>query len=234
MKNSLQALTLTIPLMGINMLNGACGALEKADQTPTSQTSAVTTDDSLQDSGSIEFSGYVLNAFAVSVDGEEYLDLEDFYTKELDRLPAKAAEAGFDASYTVSLEAEIGFKDLWLNMDVYVSPVAKHGYQGSSRVNEDGKFAVSLPGDAVDETYRVRANKRIRVLATRGDEVKRFCYNFSAMEKSVPFSDGGKPIILSEFNTSITAYDCVETKSSGLEIPVRDSGLEESSSSIVE
>lgn len=234
MKNSLQALVLTFPLMGINLLSGGCGALEKADQTPASQTSAVSTDDSSQDSGPIEFSGYVLNAFEVSVDGAQYVDLEDFYTKELERLPAKAAEAGFDASYSMTLEAEIGFKDLWLNMDVYVSPVAKHGYQGSSRVNEEGKFAVSLPGDAVDETYRVRANKRIRVLATRGDETKWFCYNFSAMEKSVPFSDGGKPIILSEFTTSITAYDCVESKSSGLEIPKQDSGLEGSSSSTIE
>lgn len=234
MKNSLQALVLTIPLMGINLLNGGCGALEKPDQASASQTSTTSTDDSSQDSGPIDFSGYVLNAFEVSVDGEEYLDLEDFYTKELDRLPVKAAEAGFDASYTITLDAEIGFTDLWLNMDVYVSPVAKHGYQGSSRVNEEGKFAIDLPADAVDEAYRVRANKRIRVLATRGGEIKRFCYNFSAMEKSVPFSDEGKPIILSEFTTSITAYDCVESKSSGLEIPVQDSGLEGSSSSTIE
>jgi len=198
-----------------------CGDLDDNEGNGTS--TEVPTDSASQsdpsNSDDISFSGYVLNVFEVTVDGVEYADLEDFYTHELARLPQKAEEAGYDESYTISLEAAIGFKDLWTGMDVYVSPMGKTGYQGFSQVGGDGKFSVKLPEDARDDSYRVRATKRIRVKATKGEDVTYICYNFSAMEKSVSFSASSKPIILDAFTSSITAYDCAPSTGDGLTIP---------------
>lgn len=167
----------------------------------------------------INFVGFVSNAFEVTVDGAAYHDLEDFYTQESTRLPDKAAAAGLDASYKVSLDAQIGFQDLWTNMTVYISPVANHGYQGTARINADGSFQVKLPKEALDDTYRVRAVKRIGVVAEKEGESVRHCYNFSAMELSVNFSSSSKPIVLNAFETRLTTYSCVQAQGDGLEIP---------------
>lgn len=154
------------------------------------------------------FTGYVLSAFDVTVDGVSYRDLEDFYTQELGRLPEKAREAGFDESYTFTLDARVGFKDLWVDMEVYVSPMGKSGYQGTATVKGDGMFSVSLPDAALDDVYRVRATKRIRIIAKNHQEERHSCFNFSAIEQSIPYHAGEKPIILDSFTTQVTAYDC--------------------------
>lgn len=162
------------------------------------------------------FAGYLLSAFDVTVDGVAYRDLEDFYTQELGRLPDKARKAGFDDSYTFTLDAQVGFKDLWVDMEVYVSPMGKSGYQGTAKVKEDGMFSVSLPDAALDDVYRVRATKRIRIIAKNDEEEKHSCFNFSATEQSVPYHAGEKPIILDSFTTQVTAYDCAPREDSGL------------------
>jgi hypothetical protein len=173
-------------------------------------------------SDSLAFTGYVLNAFNVTVDGEEYADLEDFYTNEIARLPEKAKDAGFDETYKVRFDAQLGFQDLWLNMQVYLAPEEKQGFQGSARVDSNGKFSVELPNEAIDATYRVRANKRISVVISKEGETHKTCYNFSAIEKSIPFANDSKPIVLDAFNTSLTAYDCESESNGGVQIPNRN------------
>src|SRR5262245_31205746 len=69
-----------------------------------------------------KFEGYVMSAFAITVDEQPYEDMEDFYTQELDRLPEKVAAAGYDSEWKVSFEAEVGLSDLWRNMEVFVAP----------------------------------------------------------------------------------------------------------------
>lgn len=163
---------------------------------------------SSEESESIKFRGSINSAFELKVDGIAYDDIEDFYTQELERLPEKLRATGYDENYSIDFDAQIGLYDLVYNMVVYIAAVNKHGYQAKETVKEDGSFSISLPPDAIDEAYRVRANKRISVVLQSADEVVTTCYNFSAIDKKVDFSEALKPIILSEFVTSITKYAC--------------------------
>ncbi|MBF0442392.1 MAG: hypothetical protein HQK54_10850 [Oligoflexales bacterium] len=86
----------------------------------------------------VQFRGYVVNAFSVTVEGTEYLDMEDFYTQATNHLPEKVKNAGHDSTYKASFKAQIGLRDLWNNMDVYISTDNSAGYRGYSTVKSDG------------------------------------------------------------------------------------------------
>ena len=164
------------------------------------------------------FRGYVLSAFAVTVDGREYFDMEDFYTQELAALPEKVAEAGYEG-YEVQLDAQLGISDLWHKMAVYVAPEDETGYQGTALVGESGEFTVELPNEATGVFYKVRANKRINVILSKEDDLKTFCYNFSAIEKSVLLESSADPIILDDFTTHLTTYKCEPQSMGDIVIP---------------
>lgn len=164
------------------------------------------------------FSGYVASAFSLSVDGVDYFDMEDFYTTELANLPDKVAAAGYEG-YEVQFDAQIGLSDLWHNMAVYVAPEQDTGYQGSAYVEQSGQFTVDLPVEADGSFYKVRANKRINVILRRDSEVLTFCYNFSAIEKSVLLSSTEHPIILDNFTTHLTSYECAPASTGEMSLP---------------
>ena len=172
-----------------------------------------------EDGKDIKFSGFVLNAFEVEVDGVNYPDLEVFYTEELGRLPQKAIDAGFEG-WDIDFEAEVGFRDLWREMSVYIAADDTRGYQGEGLVESDGRFEVSFPYQANLKSYRVRANKRITLVLKRESEIKRICYNFSAKDLQVELDGEKPPIILDRFTTQITKYKCHEQSGgSGIEVP---------------
>ena len=173
---------------------------------------------SLNSTDFIEFAGFVGGVFEIEVDGINYADSETYYTEEMNKLPEKLEQAGY-VGYEFELDAEVGFEDLWNSMTVYISPTDKQGFQGRSEVNREGAFAITLPAEANDQYYKVKANKRINLILTKGDEVKKTCFNFSAIDKSVPFSDSQKPIVLTEFVTRISAYECTVNAGTGIEIP---------------
>lgn len=193
----------------------SCGSFPRTDD------SGKGTDSSSQTTNAT-FQGFVNSAFELTVDGIKYNDLEDFYTQELKSLPAKVIAAGYDSSWRSTFDAQVGMNDLWQNMTVYISPVANRGYQGEGSVGKAGGFSITLPPTALDSEYRVRAIKRIGVVLTKDEEKIRICYNFSASEKSVPFSDREKPIVLDTFTAAITAYDC-QVAESGIKIPTASS-----------
>ena len=153
----------------------ACGTSESGTATPQEVAPALA-----QAAGELAFRGYVGGAFPIAVDGAPYEDSEDFYTQELARLPAKLQAAGYDKSWNWSLDAVVGFQDLSINMMVYISPNAKNGYLAKSPVDSAGAFEMSLPMNAQDDSYMVRAVKRINLVLEKSGEVKRICYNFSA------------------------------------------------------
>ena len=166
------------------------------------------------------FEGFIGGIFEVTVDDQKYLDMEDFYTQEVTKLPAKVANAGYDPSWTASFDAEVGLSDLWRSMTVYISPTDSLGYQAQTFVESDGGFSVTLPPAALGKAYKIRANKRIGITLTRGELVKKLCYNFSAVEMSAPFDDESLPIVINKFVTTITAYSCNDSNSStGVKIP---------------
>jgi hypothetical protein len=211
----------TIAIMMSLLVPAACSDESASDSgydASASTSSEVESDSS--ELGTANFLGFVANAFEVTVDGTVYQDLEDFYTQEMDRLPEKVQAAGYDPSYKIDLEAEIGFSDLWNGMQVYLLSTGKQGYQGQAAVGSNGAFTVTLPDAALNDTFKVRANKRIRVVISNGSEQQNLCYNFSAREKSVQLTENSKPIILDSFDTSLTKYDCPASEvGSGLEVP---------------
>jgi hypothetical protein len=191
----------------------ACGTLpSKEDQSSPQQNNAAPSE--------AVFRGYVNSAFELTVDGEKYNDMEDFYTKELARLPNKVLAAGYDSSWKPMFDARIGMNDLWQDMKVFISPVTKRGYQGEGTVGRAGSFSITLPPSALDSEYKVRAVKRITVVLTKENEKIRICYNFSGSEKSVSFSDREKPIVLDAFVSAITAYEC-QVAETGIKIPTK-------------
>lgn len=168
--------------------------------------------------------GSISGAFDVKVDGKRYDDIESFYSSELDRLPAKLEKAGYK-DYSPDLQAELGFKDLTENMDVFIAPMENRGYASKTSVGKDNTFKFRMPAEAAGDVYQFRAVKRIAlVLSKSGAEDLTFCYNFSASETEVPYEKTDKPVVLSEFDTKITEYDCdsAKDKEDGIDIPSKD------------
>ena len=204
----------SIILLVSSLLWVACGSGEK-DEVGSEYQSA---EEATAGGNHLKFSGYVGGVFEIEVDGVVYPDLESFYTRELETLPGKLKDAGYE-DYDFRLDAEIGFDDLWSGMTVYISPTENRGYQGRSSVKRDGSFSISLPPDAIDQSYKIRGNKRINLILTKGKQHKVICFNFSAVEKSVPFAEYERPIVMSGFVTMLTAYACSSDAGTGISVP---------------
>ena len=212
-------------LMSCLIMVSACGkGVSENGNSETSATSSATAPQNVADGGdvdSVEFRGFIVSAFTVTVDGTGYQDMEDFYTSEVERLADKVKAAGYDASYIATFDAQIGFKDLYNGMDVYIAATSAAGYLGQTTVQGNGQFLVTLPKDATLDSYKVRANKRINIILQKGDEQQKICYNFSAMEQSVQLTEQSKPIIIDNFVSRLTKYACesINSSSSGITIP---------------
>lgn len=209
---------------------GACGVDTskkdecKANVDPTAKkacASATKDESSGQkvDGESFILRGSITSAFVVNVDGHEYGDMEEYFTAENALLPAMVKDAGYDG-FEARFDAAIGFRDLSVGMTVYVQPQANRGYANKTVVAQNETFAVVLPAEAAGDVYQVRAVKRIAVVLTKGQEIKKFCYNFSAIDLEVPYAEKDKPIVLDNFKSSLTTYECVqEPGAQSLEIP---------------
>jgi hypothetical protein len=172
---------------------------------------------------SFKLKGSVTSAFDVTVDEKKYSDMETFFTEEKSKLPEKIKDAGFDG-YAVDFDAKIGFNDLVLGMVVFVQSASDRGYASKGAVGGDGNFSIDMPAEASGDTYKVRSNKRISVILTKGAETKKFCYNFSAIDLEVPYGEKDKPIVLNNFTSTLTTYECSSDANQGLGIPKNPDG----------
>jgi len=207
-------ISLTIATLAFSIATASCGHEESKQTSRTSDADTA----SMSSATKVTFNGAVTSAFAITVDGVRYDDSEDFYTQEVQRLPEKAAAAGY-AGWETKFDAVLGFADLSRDMVIYISPTEKRGYTGKASVGSDAKFRVDLPIDANDSSYNVRAVKRVNVILTKGGETKKFCYNFSAVDKNVPFNEKDKPIVLDNFTSKLTLYACESQQTDGIVIP---------------
>jgi hypothetical protein len=163
--------------------------------------------------------GSVNSAFALTVDGQDYDDIESYFTAESARLPSKVKDAGYEG-YTVRFDAAIGFNDLTQGMTVYIAGKEKRGYQTKTLIAKNDTFAAKLPAEAAGDVYQIKANKRIGIILTKGSEIKKFCYNFAAVDLEVPYEMVDDPIILSNFKSSLTTYECQQDAGSdSLKVP---------------
>ena len=213
---------LLLPIMLVGLFGSGCGALDECkDDTTGKERESCKSDSDLKGEEAEDFvlRGSVQAAFPITVNEESFNDTEDFFTQESARLPEKVKAAGY-GGYSTRFDAQIGFQDLYVGMSVFISATEKRGYQGRTVITRNGTFAISLPADAAGDTYKIRAIKRANVLLTKGNEVRKFCYNFSAVDMDVPYGDKDKPIILESFKTTLTTYECVaDPGTESLEIP---------------
>jgi len=52
--------------------------------------------------------------------------------------------------------------------------------------------------------------------------MRKICYNFSAIGQNVPYDQTDLPVILDQFETSLTLYECNQEDNSSLEIPASE------------
>jgi len=151
--------------------------------------------------------GYLSSSFAISVDGISFEDSEDFYSAQLDKLEAEKIENGF-ADYELTLSGRLGLSDLKYGMTVYAESAGEAGFGKETVVVADGTFEVKFPAQASGETFQIRANKRLGVILKNpeGDTIH-WCYNFYGRKVSMVDHES-KPVILREFFTKLTKYDC--------------------------
>lgn len=214
MKNSMKSFAALSSILFLM----ACGREETSKTDPQAAASDGNNSGSGSSEAKVTFNGSVVSAFAITVDGVRYEDSEDFYTQEVMRLPSKVAAAGY-SGWDATFDAVLGFNDLARDMMVYIAPTEKRGYSGQASVGVDAKFLVELPADANDSSYNVRAVKRVNVLLSKDGVTKRFCYNFSAVDKNVPFNEKDKPIVLDTFVSKMTLYACESQQTGGIVIP---------------
>ena len=181
----------------------SCGS----DDSSSNHDSLSSDNDAPVDGDTVVFYGYIPSAFEVVVDGEPYFDLEDFYTKELLRLPKKVKDAGYSDVYRITFDAEIGFSDLWNDMTVYVVSAETRGYLGESKVSNAGQFEIEFPPEADNANYKIRANKRINVILSSSEEIISLCYNFSAQERSFLLSQAEKLALLKVLADSLASEE---------------------------
>lgn len=161
-------------------------------------------------------SGYVVSAFDLRVNGKSYADSEDFYTQEMASLTQQVASAGY-AGYKMTFDGQLGLDDLKYGMNVYVAAEGNTGYAGDTKVDSNGRFMLGIPDGSGDETFRIRANKRVSVILTSPDHAKTvtWCYNFSSVDTEGSLAD---PVLISDFNTTLTKYQCADDEA-GMTIP---------------
>lgn len=172
----------------------------------------------------VSLSGYVVSAWDVVVDGESYTDTEDYYTQQLEALHGMAEEEGY-RGWDISFDAQIGLTDLKFGMKVFVVSGTTRGYAAEARVDSEGSFKISFPYDS-EALYKIRAMKRVSVTLTDPEtkEWKKWCYILSAVEQEVSLMDDERPVLLSNFVTQTTTYECESSGNTGITIPSSGSG----------
>lgn len=172
-------------------------------------------------SSSSVVSGYI-TPLSISVDGKQYMDSEDFYTKEINRLRVEVKEQYPD--YELTFEADLGLRNFKSGMYVFLAASGDVGIASESYVNATGKFSFNI-----DETvdlkllYTLRATKRIGLKLVGKDkdikeEVIHWCYNMFA-QKEIALENN--PVVLRDFFTTVTEYQCQEG-SDGIQLPSND------------
>jgi len=170
------------------------------------------------DADAIPITGYI-SPINISVDGVFYVDSEDFYTQEVERLSKMVKEQY--PKHSLFFDAEVGLRDFKQGLSVFMVAASGQGVADETMVNGRGQFIFNLPAKTdLTQAYIVRAYKRIGMRLQKDQEVISWCYNLYAEENVVLEKD--KPMILRDFNTKVTTYQCQTPKTSGISLPYPD------------
>lgn len=209
--------TLTIMSFIVFILT-ACGTAEIPSNSQGKDTTVKDLQPAESAEQSIVINGYV-SPININVDGVGYSDSEDFYTSEVGRLE-KLVKQQYP-NYILYFDAEVGLKDFKQGLVAYMVSSGDVGVSDETPVNGRGQFSFNLPAKTdLTQNYILRAYKRIGLRLEYKDDVITWCYNFFA-EKNV-IIENGKSMILRDFVTKITKYQCTSTKTSGISLPSND------------
>ena len=209
--------TLTIMSIIVFILT-ACGAAEMPSTSQGKDTTVKDLQPAEPAEQSIVINGYV-SPININVDGVAYPDSEDFYTSEVDRL-GKLVKQQYP-NHTLFFDAEVGLKDFKQGLVAYMVSSGDVGVSDETPVDGRGQFRFNLPAKTdLTQNYILRAYKRIGLRLEYKDDVITWCYNFYA-EKNV-IIENGKSMILRDFVTKITKYQCTSAKTSGISLPSND------------
>ena len=197
----------------------ACGSVET--QSPLEEEESNNSSNNSEyspyiNSDSLYLRGSVSSGFDITVDGINYQDSESYYTEQIDKLEQEKIFEGYEG-YTLTFDAEVGLTDLKNGMTVFAEAMGNEGYASETIIVADGTFKMEFPQDAGGD-YKIRANKRIGVILSNGIETIYWCWNFSANDQMTLRPDS-RPIILKQFETRLTKYQCKGRKSNSLSIP---------------
>ena len=178
----------------------SCGAEDKLTGKQSQITSTAT---STLSGGYYTVSGYV-SPINISVNGTSYSDSEDFYTQELIKLQAQAEKSYPD--HVLTFDANVGLTNFQSGMSVFLVATNAQDVASSAVVNPDGKFSFMLDSNVDKQaSYTLRASKRIGLKLVKGSDTIAWCYNMSA---EVQTALENTPIILRDFKTVVTQYQC--------------------------
>jgi hypothetical protein len=209
--------TLTIMSIIVLVLT-ACGTAEMPSNSQNKDTTVKDLQPTELAEQSIVINGYV-SPININVDGVGYSDSEDFYTSEVGRLE-KLVKLQYP-NYILFFDAEVGLKDFKQGLVAYMVSTGDVGVSDETPVDGRGQFKFNLPAKTdLTQNYILRAYKRIGLRLEYKDDVITWCYNFYA-EKNV-IIENGKSMILRDFVTKITKYQCTSTKTAGISLPSND------------
>ena len=190
----------------------ACG--DATDQLNSKKTSTTTASSQLTDEPYV-VTGYI-SPLNITVNNKEYTDTEDFYTQEVNRL-ITALSTQYP-NYTMTFNAAVGLQDFIQNMSVFLVSSSNTGVAAQGAVTGTGKFTFNLSSNVdVTQLYTVRASKRIGLILTNGQNVLTWCYNLYAEDDQVSLN--GSSIVLKDFKTMITSYQCEEDSTQDITVP---------------
>ena len=222
--------TTLVIVFATTLLMGGCGA--EADPNSTTSSSGTKTDtaSTITDKATATASqltenivvvGYI-SPINITVDGVNYSDSENFYTKKLERLRSDAVTKY--PQYSITITGDLGLPSFAYGFSAFIAAVGDTGYAGSTTVSGQGKLSFTFHPDSDQQVpYEVTVSKRLGIRLTKGSDVISQCYNLMG---ATQINLDGHPFLVRSFTSQVTSYQCGQDPSdSGIALPVPQSSL---------
>lgn len=166
------------------------------------------------------FSGYVQRAFTITVNGVEFADAEDLYTRFIDELllTDEANKARFEDAI-IEVEGEYRVDAFGSGSRVFLASQTGDGHAYEATTGRDAKFRLEIKEDVSEEIFKARVVNRIGLKILKDGTEQHYCYLLHGYRDNVVIDKESKPIIFDEFSTQLTTYDCEKSTRNTLQVP---------------
>lgn len=166
------------------------------------------------------FSGYVQRAFTIRVNGIEFADAEDLYTRFLDELllSDEVNRERFQDS-VIEVEGEYRVDAFGSGSRVFLASQSGDGHAFEATTGRDAKFRLEIEEDVSEEIFKARVVTRIGLKIVTDGVEQHYCYLLHGYRDNIVIDEESKPIIFDEFSTQLTAYDCEKSAKNSIVVP---------------